>query len=117
MNLPVIQRRLRIFIIGGGISGLAAAHRVVEESQRRKVPVDLRLFDSSYRLGGVIHTVQQEEFLLEGGPDSFITEKPWGLELCRRIGIGPQLIGTSEKHRKTFIVREGDYSPSRMDFI
>ena len=111
MNLPVIQRRPRIFIIGGGISGLAAAHRVVEESQRRKVAVDLRLFESSDRLGGVIHTVQQEGFLLEGGPDSFITEKPWGLELCRRIGIEPQLIGTNENHRRTFIVREGRLLP------
>ena len=111
MNLPSIHRRPRIFIIGGGISGLAAAHRVVEESQRRKVAVDLRLFESSDRLGGVIQTVRQEGFLLEGGPDSFITEKPWGLELCQRIGIEPQLIGTSENHRRTFIVREGRLLP------
>jgi oxygen-dependent protoporphyrinogen oxidase len=111
MNLPAIQRRPRIFIIGGGISGLAAAHRVVEETRRRNISVDVRLFDSSDRLGGVIHTVQQEEFLLEGGPDSFITEKPWGLDLCRRIGIEPQLIGTSETHRRTFIVREGRLLP------
>ena len=111
MNPPVNPRRPRIFIIGGGISGLAAAHRVVEESQRRKALVDLRLFESSDRLGGVIHTVQQEGFLLEGGPDSFITEKPWGLELCRRIGIEPQLIGTNENHRRTFIVREGRLLP------
>jgi oxygen-dependent protoporphyrinogen oxidase len=111
MNPPFIPPRPRIFIIGGGISGLAAAHRVVEESQRRKVPVDLRLFESSDRLGGVIHTVQQDGFLLEGGPDSFITEKPWGLELCRRIGIEPQLIGTNENHRRTFIVREGRLLP------
>ena len=111
MNLPSMHRRPRIFIIGGGISGLAAAHRVVEESQRRKVAVDLRLFESSDRLGGVIQTVRQEGFLLEGGPDSFITEKPWGLALCQRIGIGPQLIGTSENHRRTFIVREGRLLP------
>ncbi len=111
MNLPINQRSPRILIIGGGISGLAAAHRVVEESQRRKVAVDLRLFESSDRLGGVIHTVQQEGFLLEGGPDSFITEKPWGLELCRRIGIEPQLIGTNENHRRTFIVRAGRLLP------
>ena len=106
-----MHRRPRIFIIGGGISGLAAAHRVVEESQRRKVAVDLRLFESSGCLGGVIQTVRQEGFLLEGGPDSFITEKPWGLALCQRIGIGPQLIGTSENHRRTFIVREGRLLP------
>lgn len=111
MTLPRKHLRPRVFIIGGGISGLAAAHRVVEESQRRKVAVDLRLFESSDRLGGVIQTVRQEGFLLEGGPDSFITEKPWGLDLCQRIGIGPQLIGTSENYRRTFIVREGRLLP------
>jgi len=111
MKFDAFQRPARIFVIGGGISGLATAHRLVEESQRRKVPVDLRLFESSDRLGGVIHTVHREGFLLEGGPDSFISEKPWGLELCRRIGIGPQLIGTSETHRRTFIVREGRLLP------
>ena len=111
MKFDAFQRPARIFVIGGGISGLAAAHHLVEESQRRKVPVHLRLFESSDRLGGVIHTVRQEGFLLEGGPDSFISEKPWGLELCRRIGIGPQLIGTSENHRRTFIVRKGKLLP------
>ena len=111
MNPNANHRAARIFVVGGGISGLAAAYRLVEESRRRKVPIDLKVFESSDRLGGVIHTVSQDGFLLEGGPDSFISEKPWGLALCQRIGIGPRLIATSEKHRRTFIVCRGRLLP------
>ncbi|HEY3245412.1 MAG TPA: NAD(P)-binding protein, partial [Phycisphaerae bacterium] len=73
----------RLFVIGGGITGLAAAHRLVELSTSSAVPTNLTLLESSPRVGGIIATARHEGFLIEAGPDSFITHKPAGIELCR----------------------------------
>jgi oxygen-dependent protoporphyrinogen oxidase len=96
----------RIAIIGGGISGLSAAF-ALEEKRRAGVPVEYVLFESSPRLGGVMVTDRVEGCLVEAGPDSFITEKPWAAELCRKIGLGDQLIGSNDPERKTYILTKG----------
>ena len=101
----------RLVVVGGGISGLAAAHRLLDRASRLNQAVRLDLFESDRRLGGVIHTVKEQGFLLEGGPDSFISEKPWAVDLCRRLGLERSLIGTSPSHRRTFIVRDGKLLP------
>src|SRR5215472_1432559 len=96
----------RVAIIGGGISGLAAAF-VLEEKRRAGVPVDYVVYESSPRLGGVLVTDRVDGCLVEAGPDSFITEKPWAAELCRKIGLGEQLIGSNDRDRKTYILVNG----------
>ncbi len=101
----------RLVVVGGGISGLAAAHRVLDRTSHRGRAIGLELFEASHRLGGLIHTVKEEGFLLEGGPDSFISEKPWGVNLCRRLGLETHLIGTAPTHRRSFIVRQGKLLP------
>src|SRR5439155_1809813 len=100
-----------VAVVGGGISGLATAYRLIEQSQHLQAPIEVRLFEAGSRLGGVIHTVRREGFLLEAGPDSFISEKPWALALCERLGLGPHLIGTGEAHRRSFIVHRGELHP------
>jgi oxygen-dependent protoporphyrinogen oxidase len=97
------QRR-RLIVIGGGITGLAAAHRAVE---RCGSGVEVLLLEASARLGGVIATERRGEFLLEGGPDSFISEKPEAITLCRRIGLEDQLLPTNDANRRTLIVSGG----------
>jgi oxygen-dependent protoporphyrinogen oxidase len=97
----------RVVIIGGGISGLAAAHRLVERSAQSNKRIEVVLLESSAALGGVIRTERRDGFLLEGGPDSFISEKPEAVELAKRIGLAPRLIETREAHRRSFIVRNG----------
>ena len=77
----------RIIVVGGGISGLAAAHRLLELSQETGFKVEVLLLEAGRRLGGVIATERVGDFLLEAGPDSFISEKPWALRLCERLGI------------------------------
>src|SRR2546430_13561081 len=72
-----------IAIIGGGISGLAAAF-TLEGQRRAGAPVEYALFESSPRFGGVIATERVENFLVEAGPDSCLTEKPWAADLCRK---------------------------------
>ena len=93
----------RIVIIGGGISGLAAAHRVTELNRSAHVTI----LEASDRLGGTIQTEHRDGFLLERGPDSFISEKPHALALTKRLGLESQLIQTNEEFRRSFIVRDG----------
>lgn len=97
----------RVVIIGGGISGLAAAHRLIELNPS----LDLTLIEASARLGGTVRTDEREGFLLERGPDSFITEKPEAVALAKRLGLEAQLIGTNSNHRRSFIVRKGRLRP------
>ena len=93
----------RIAIIGGGISGLAAA-LTLEEQRRTGGSLEYVLFESSPRFGGVIATERVENCLVEAGPDSFLTEKPWAAELSRKLGLSDQLIGSNDEQRKTYIL-------------
>jgi len=97
----------RIAIIGGGISGLAAAHRVLELNQSAQVTI----LEASDRLGGTIQTEHRDGFLLERGPDAFISEKPQALALAKRLGLESQIIQTNEQYRRSFIVRDGRLRP------
>jgi oxygen-dependent protoporphyrinogen oxidase len=93
----------RIAIIGGGISGLSAAY-ALEERRMRGVQVEYVLFEAGPRLGGVMVTDRVQDCLIEAGPDSFLTEKPWAIELCKKLDLGDQLIGSNDPQRKTYIV-------------
>ncbi|HUT94129.1 MAG TPA: protoporphyrinogen oxidase [Thermoguttaceae bacterium] len=97
------NRRRRVAIIGGGISGLAAAHRLVELAPDVKIV----LFEREGRLGGVLETVHEDGFQVETSADNFITTVPWGVDLCKRLGLGDDLIQTNPAHRRTFVVRRG----------
>jgi protoporphyrinogen/coproporphyrinogen III oxidase len=99
----------RIAIIGGGISGLAAAFTL--EEHRRSGAVDYTLYESSPTLGGVLRTEHIDGCIVEAGPDSFITEKPWAANLCRTLGLGDQLIGSNDADRKTYILVRGRLIP------
>jgi len=101
----------RIVIVGGGISGLATANRLVELSQSTPRPVQIVLLEASPRVGGTINTEQREGFLIERGPDSFISEKPEAVALARRLGLESNLLQTNEAHRRSFIVRKGRLRP------
>ena len=93
----------RILIVGGGIAGLAAAYRLARELRAAAVT----LIESEPRLGGKIVTERVGGFLLEGGPDSFLSAKPRGLGLCRELGLAEQLHGTNERLRRTYVLRGG----------
>ena len=92
----------RIVVVGGGITGLAAAQRLIELGQ-----TNVTLIEASPRLGGTIQTEHRDGFLIERGPDSFISEKPEAVQLAKRLGLESQLIQTNEEYRRSFIVRNG----------
>jgi oxygen-dependent protoporphyrinogen oxidase len=96
----------RIAIIGGGISGLSAAF-TIEEQRRAGADVEYVLYESSSRLGGVLRTEHIDGCVVEAGPDSFVTEKPWAADLSRTVGLGDQLIGSNDADRKTYILTRG----------
>jgi protoporphyrinogen/coproporphyrinogen III oxidase len=97
----------RIAVIGGGISGLAAAHRLIELDPTAQVT----LFEASARLGGVLQTELHDGWLIERSADMFTTREPWALELCRRIGLADELIETDAQFRKAYVVRRNKLVP------
>ncbi|HEX2476090.1 MAG TPA: protoporphyrinogen oxidase, partial [Lacipirellulaceae bacterium] len=101
----------RIIVIGGGIAGLSAAHRIVELNQERSLDLEVLLLEASHRLGGSIATERVENFLVEGGPDSFITEKPSALRLCERLGLTSRLVSTQSAYQKIYVVHRGKLEP------
>ena len=76
--MPDKPESCSVVVVGGGVSGLAAAHRLVELRDTHTLPLTVHLIEAADRLGGSIETTHRDGFLLEGGPDSFITQKPWG---------------------------------------
>ncbi|HLF01654.1 MAG TPA: protoporphyrinogen oxidase, partial [Anaerolineales bacterium] len=93
----------RVVIVGGGIAGLAAAYRLTQKAPGLTVT----LIESDSRLGGKIVTDRADGFVIEGGPDTFLSYKPRGLGLCRELGLEDRLHGTNEKIRRTYVMRGG----------
>ncbi len=103
----------RVAVVGGGITGLAAAHRLRE----LEPTCEVRLLEAGARLGGVLHSERQDDFLLEFGADNFITNVPWGLDLCRRVGLADQLLETNAGRRRALVVRDGRLHPVPEGFM
>ncbi|HET8827464.1 MAG TPA: protoporphyrinogen oxidase [Terriglobales bacterium] len=99
----------RIAVVGGGTAGLSAAYSL----QKRKsagAPIEFVVFEAG-KLGGVIRTERIDDCVVEAGPDSFLTEKPWAADLCRELGLGDQLIASNDAERKTYMLVKGRLVP------
>lgn len=106
MNNPVEnvpESGAHIAVIGAGITGLAAAHRLIAQDPQCRVSI----FEASDRAGGIIRTEHSDGFLMEFGPDSFITNKPGGVQLCEELGITDQLISTDNRYRRSLVLSKG----------
>lgn len=96
-----------VAVIGGGITGLAAAHRLITLNK----DIHVTLFEAADSLGGIIDTAYSDGWLLELGPDAFITNKPGGVALCEEIGFTDQLIPTDNTFRRSLVLRNGKPEP------
>lgn len=95
-----------IAVIGGGITGLAAAYRL----SQRGHPV--RLFEASSRLGGAIRSERSEGWLIEAGPNSFQENSRVVAELIREVGLENERVVANALAKKRFIVRRGRLCPA-----
>jgi protoporphyrinogen/coproporphyrinogen III oxidase len=105
-----MSARARVAVVGGGVAGLAAAHRLVERGVS-----DIVLLEAGARLGGSIATEHAGGFTIEAGADSLLTEKPWAVGLCERLGV--RLVGTREGERRTYVVHDGRLAPLPEGFL
>ncbi|MBN2024462.1 MAG: protoporphyrinogen oxidase [Pirellulales bacterium] len=103
-NAVGLPRPVRhVAVVGAGIAGLAAAHRVTQLDPA----CELVVFEAGDRAGGVLWTVHEAGFQVEQSADNFITTVPYGLELCRSLGLGDRLVQTNPACRQTYVVHRG----------
>src|SRR5882762_10435821 len=89
----------RIAILGGGIAGVAAAFQLARKQ------ANFTLFEASPRLGGIVETERREGFVIECGPDAWVTEKPWARELAIELGLEAEIIPSNDYQRRTYLLQ------------
>lgn len=105
-----------VVIVGGGIAGLSTAWYLQKSSQEEGLDLAYTVLEQSDRWGGKVLTEKvdgygDEPFVVEGGPDSFLTQKPWALQLARELGLEERLLGTNDDNRKVFVLNKGRPTP------
>ncbi|NDJ60685.1 MAG: protoporphyrinogen oxidase, partial [Chloroflexi bacterium] len=106
------QGRLRVAIVGGGISGLSTAWYLAKAAAAHGITLDYTVLEKADHWGGKVRTEHVEDFaetpfVVETGPDSFLTQKPWALQLARDLGLSDQLLGTNDDKRHVYVLRNG----------
>lgn len=99
-----------VAVIGGGIAGLAAAYEL-SLAQRSNPALSFTLFEASPRLGGIVETHREDGFVMECGPDGWVTEKPWARELAEELGLGHELMESNDDERVTYVLQQGKLVP------
>lgn len=107
---------LRVAVIGGGISGLASAWYLRQQADAAGLDLRVTVLEASDHWGGKIKTEHvdgfgTEPFVVEAGPDSFLTQKPWALQLAMELGLEAELLDTNDAQRKVFVVKKGRLLP------
>jgi protoporphyrinogen/coproporphyrinogen III oxidase len=108
-ELPGSAPAGHVVVLGGGIAGLAAAHRLLRVHVDTAPGLRVTLVEADDRLGGKIVTERVDGFVIEGGPDSFLATKPRGVGLCAELGIGerPHVQGVRQQRRRAFVLWRG----------
>ncbi len=106
----------RVVVIGGGISGLSTAYFLKEVAAKKGIDLDYTLIEKSNRLGGNIITEKIDHFIVEGGPDNFLSQKPWALQLSKKLGLGHNIMNTN-KDSQTFVLSKGKLHPLPEGFV
>ena len=96
-----------VIIVGGGISGLSTAFALLEQAAAAGVALTCTILDAAPVWGGKILTHRVGQLVMEAGPDSFLSQKPWAMELCRRLGLADQLVNTNPVEKKASVLWGG----------
>jgi len=103
----------KIIIIGGGIAGLSAAYCAVRA--KHASPLQVTLLEAGSHWGGKITTdrvpFDDGDFIIEGGPDTILATKPWGVALCKELGLGDRLHGTNQSQKNTYVLHRNKLQP------
>lgn len=110
--IATTREKLKVVIVGGGISGLSTAWYLEKLAKAQDISLECTVLEKSKRWGGKILTEQVDStsntsFIVEAGPDSFLTQKPWALQLARELGLDEQLLGTNDKKRHVYVLNNG----------
>ncbi|MFO8035650.1 MAG: protoporphyrinogen oxidase [Anaerolineales bacterium] len=108
---PSSQEQPHVVIVGGGITGLASAYYLQKRAKSSGTPLRYTLLEKSTDMGGMIVSEKVGGFLIDGGPDCFLTRKPWGVSLCRELGLENELVGTNDEQRKVYVLSGGRLRP------
>ena len=105
-------RARRVVIVGGGITGLATAYRLLKatrdgQANQSSPSIEVTVIEGRPELGGNIRTERTEGLIIDGGPDAFVVTKPHATALCKELGLGDRLIGTTAENRKVYILHRG----------
>jgi oxygen-dependent protoporphyrinogen oxidase len=101
----------KLVIIGGGIAGLSAAYYATKKISNTQIT----LIESADRWGGKITTdrvtFDDRQFIIEGGPDTFLATKPYATALCKELGLGERLHGTNPNKKNTYVLHHNKLEP------
>jgi oxygen-dependent protoporphyrinogen oxidase len=105
-----------VVVVGGGIAGLSVAWYAIQQGRAAGLEVEFTVLEAGDRWGGKVLTERVDgygdaPFVLEGGPDSFFTQKPWAGQLATELGLADRLLGTNDAARRTFVVNRGRPTP------
>jgi oxygen-dependent protoporphyrinogen oxidase len=104
---------MRVLVVGGGISGLSAAHAVLAKSPT----ADVTVLEESARVGGNIVTVREDGLVIDGGPDSWVANKPHAANLAKALGLEASLMGTIPENRRALIAWGDSLHPLPEGFV
>ena len=97
----------RIVIIGAGLSGLCTAFYLIRALDGAGKNAEILIFESESVPGGKLRTIRQDGFNIEWGPNGFLTNKPFGMELMKDLEIEDRVVRSSDEARKRYIFSGG----------
>jgi oxygen-dependent protoporphyrinogen oxidase len=107
----------KVVVIGGGIAGLAAAHRLAVLAHKNGRPLSIVLLEAGDRLGGTIMTYNLQNMIIDLGPDMFLADKPAVMELINELGLSHRMVAPNKKHQRTFVARGDKLYPLPSGFF
>ncbi|MEO3947170.1 protoporphyrinogen oxidase [Gorillibacterium sp. CAU 1737] len=106
------ERRRKLVIVGGGITGLTAAFYAKQAADEAGVPLQITVLEKSERLGGKIHTLRKDGFIIEKGADSFLTRKQPMIDLTRDLGLESRFVGQGSRGKRAYFLHRGAFHPA-----